>query len=39
MTLRQAGEQMEGRTEDAVRMLLRRAESRLRDLTGKRLAT
>jgi RNA polymerase sigma-70 factor (ECF subfamily) len=32
MSLRQAGEEMEGRSEDAVRMLLRRAEARLRDL-------
>jgi len=32
LSLRQAGEQMEGRSEDAVRMLLRRAEARLRDL-------
>ena len=33
MTLREAGSHMNGRTEDAVRMLLRRAEARLRDLT------
>jgi RNA polymerase sigma factor (sigma-70 family) len=33
MTLREAGSHMSGRTEDAVRMLLRRAEARLRDLT------
>ncbi|MFT7485354.1 MAG: RNA polymerase sigma-70 factor (ECF subfamily) [Candidatus Paceibacteria bacterium] len=32
LSLRQAGEQMEGRSEDAVRMLLRRAEARLKDL-------
>jgi RNA polymerase sigma-70 factor (ECF subfamily) len=32
MTLRQAGQEMDGRSEDAVRMLLRRAEARLRDL-------
>lgn len=32
LTLRQAGEQMDGRTEDAVRMLLRRAEARLGDI-------
>jgi len=38
LTLRQAGEQMEGRTEDAVRMLLRRAEGRLRELTSNRLS-
>lgn len=38
MTLRQAGEQMEGRSEDAVRMMLRRAEKRLREITKKRLA-
>ena len=37
-TLRQAGEKMEGRSEDAVRMLLRRAEARLRELTRARLA-
>jgi RNA polymerase sigma-70 factor, ECF subfamily len=39
LTLRKAGEKMEGRSEDAVRMLLRRAEARLRELTRKRLAT
>lgn len=39
MTLRKAGEKMGGRTEDAVRMLLRRAEARLRELTKKRLTT
>ncbi len=38
MTLREAGEHMEGRTEDAVRMLLRRAENRVRELTKARLA-
>ncbi len=38
LTLRQAGEQMQGRSEDAVRMMLRRAESRLRELTRTRLA-
>ena len=37
LTLRQAGEQMEGRSEDAVRMLLRRAEDRLREPTKRRL--
>jgi len=37
LTLRKAGEQMGGRTEDAVRMLLRRAERRLRELTKTRL--
>lgn len=38
LSLREAGEQMEGRSEDAVRMLLRRAESRLLELTRIRLA-
>lgn len=38
MTLRQAGDMMGGRSEDAVRMLLRRAEARLRELTQARLA-
>jgi RNA polymerase sigma-70 factor (subfamily 1) len=37
MSLREAGEHMAGRTEDAVRMLLRRAEGRLRELTRARL--
>lgn len=37
MTLREAGQLMGGRTEDAVRMLLRRAESRLREITRVRL--
>lgn len=37
MTLRQAGEQMGGRSEDAVRMLLRRAEARLRDILAGRI--
>ncbi len=32
LTLRQAGVQMDGRSEDAVRMLLRRAEARLGDI-------
>jgi len=32
MTLREAGKHMDGRTEDAVRMLLRRAEARLGDI-------
>lgn len=36
-SLRDAGELMEGRSEDAVRMLLRRAESRLLELTRVRL--
>ncbi|NOT31200.1 MAG: sigma-70 family RNA polymerase sigma factor [Planctomycetes bacterium] len=36
-SLREAGELMEGRSEDAVRMLLRRAESRLHELTRIRL--
>ena len=39
LTLRQAGERMGGRSEDAVRMLLRRAEGRLRELTKRRLTT
>ncbi len=38
LTLREAGEQMGGRSEDAVRMLLRRAENRMRELTRTRLA-
>lgn len=38
LTLRQAGERMGGRSEDAVRMLLRRAEARLRELMKRRLA-
>ncbi len=38
LTLRKAGEEMGGRTEDAVRMLLRRAEKRLQELTQARLA-
>lgn len=37
MTLRQAGEEMGGRTEDAVRMMLRRAEKRLAELTRAKL--
>lgn len=37
MTLREAGQLMGGRSEDAVRMLLRRAESRLREITRVRL--
>ena len=37
LTLREAGEIMGGRTEDAVRMLLRRAEARLRDIVSGRL--
>lgn len=37
MTLRQAGEQMDGRSEDSVRMMLRRAEKRLGELTQRRL--
>ncbi len=36
-SLREAGELMEGRSEDAVRMLLRRAESHLHELTRTRL--
>jgi RNA polymerase sigma-70 factor (subfamily 1) len=39
LTLRQAGEIMDGRSEDAVRMLLRRAENRLRELTQARLGS
>lgn len=38
MTLREAGEHMGGRSEDAVRMMLRRAESQLLDRTRSRLA-
>ena len=38
LTLREAGKRMGGRTEDAVRMLLRRAENHLRELTRSRLA-
>jgi len=38
LSLREAGEQMEGRSEDAVRMLLRRAESHLLELTRIKLA-
>jgi RNA polymerase sigma-70 factor (ECF subfamily) len=38
LSLREAGERMDGRTEDAVRMLLRRAEARLVELTRTRLA-
>jgi len=37
LSLREAGEQMEGRSEDAVRMLLRRAESHLLERTRSRL--
>jgi RNA polymerase sigma-70 factor (ECF subfamily) len=37
LSLREAGDLMEGRSEDAVRMLLRRAESRLHELTRTRL--
>ena len=37
LSLREAGEQMEGRSEDAVRMLLRRAEGKLGDLLRGRL--
>lgn len=39
MSLREAGAKMGGRTEDAVRMLLRRAEGKLREITGPRLGT
>lgn len=38
LSLREAGEQMDGRSEDAVRMLLRRAESHLLELTRIKLA-
>ncbi len=38
LSLREAGERMDGRSEDAVRMLLRRAESHLLELTRIRLA-
>ncbi len=38
LSLREAGQLLDGRSEDAVRMLLRRAESRLRELTRTRLA-
>ena len=37
LSLREAGERMGGRSEDAVRMLLRRAEARLRDIVSGRL--
>jgi len=37
LSLRQAGEEMGGRSEDAVRMMLRRAEKRLAELTQSRL--
>lgn len=37
MSLREAGEQMDGRSEDAVRMLLRRAEGKLGELLRGRL--
>jgi RNA polymerase sigma-70 factor (ECF subfamily) len=37
LSLREAGERMGGRSEDAVRMLLRRAEGRLRESTRGRL--
>ncbi|MCZ6597734.1 MAG: sigma-70 family RNA polymerase sigma factor [Planctomycetota bacterium] len=39
LSLRKAGERMGGRSEDAVRMLLRRAEKRLRELTRARLGS
>jgi len=38
LSLREAGEQMDGRSEDAVRMLLRRAEANLLERTRSRLA-
>ena len=38
LSLREAGQRMDGRSEDAVRMLLRRAEARLHELTKARLA-
>lgn len=37
LSLREAGKRMDGRSEDAVRMLLRRAESKLRDITRTQL--
>jgi RNA polymerase sigma-70 factor (ECF subfamily) len=37
LSLHEAGQLMDGRSEDAVRMLLRRAEGRLRELTRTRL--
>jgi RNA polymerase sigma-70 factor, ECF subfamily len=37
LTLREAGEQMDGRSEDAVRMMLRRAEGRLGELLKRSL--
>ncbi len=39
MSLRKAGELMDGRTEDAVRMLLRRAEKRVREITQAKLGS
>ena len=39
LTLRKAGERMGGRSEDAVRMLLRRAEKRLREITQAKLGS
>jgi len=38
MSLREAGKHLDGRSEDAVRMLLRRAEKHLHDLTAARLS-
>lgn len=38
LSLREAGERMDGRSEDAVRMLLKRAEAHLLELTRTRLA-
>jgi RNA polymerase sigma-70 factor, ECF subfamily len=38
LPLRQAGEQMGGKSEDAVRMMLRRAEARLKDIVAGRLS-
>ena len=37
LSLREAGRRMDGRSEDAVRMLLRRAEDKLREITRSRL--
>jgi DNA-directed RNA polymerase specialized sigma24 family protein len=37
LSLREAGERMGGRSEDAVRMMLRRAEGRLGDLLKRTL--
>jgi len=39
LSLREAGERMGGRSEDAVRMMLRRAEAKLREMTRKLLGS